>query len=238
MHPRVHVEVDTGWDVRMDEGWTVADNVGVRRAQRPPAAARKRPPSTASRPARPLPPLSYYETVESNAVRPKAAVPFAATLAAWASADLRLPTLTVRWFTKRRGPAPWVQPGSLSDRQAHDMLFNMTAPKTLSGCFTPSTPTTIYLRTVRTPGHLTMNLLHEARHAWQHAHGWPLSSGHNPAAETDAESYARRAYPSAWKAAGKLICEAAVRSPKRRPHPRHARLRRGRHREWQRGSPR
>jgi len=53
------------------------------------------------------------------------------------TADLRRRTLTVRWFTKRRDPAPWLQPGSLSDRQAHDTLFNMSAPKCYSGASDP-----------------------------------------------------------------------------------------------------
>ena len=88
----------------------------------------------------------------------------------------------------------------LSAPRAVERLLNMNAPSTLYGRFLAVTPEVIYVRAVRDRDALAMYLLHEARHAWQHANRkFPQGTREEfeawrEAGDADATAYERRAY--------------------------------------------
>lgn len=115
--------------------------------------------------------------------------------------DLALASpLAVVWFTRRRQIPllPLPPPGesrTLTAKEYVEQLLNMNAPPQLQGRFMASTPSTVYVRALRTADYVVMNLLHEARHVRQHATGTfgkPLSDRRDDA---DAEAYVERTYP-------------------------------------------
>jgi hypothetical protein len=82
---------------------------------------------------------------------------------------------------------------ALSDEEEMEYHLNRNAPRTLYGRTLAMCPSALFMRTRREPLDAAMDVLHEARHAWQLRQGWTLWESEKDRAEgeADAEAYCR-----------------------------------------------
>jgi hypothetical protein len=135
----------------------------------------------------------WFEIIPDDQVRPKEMPRIAGAIAQWTCRDLHLDLFQILWFV-RRSQVPVFQVGQiLNQDEMLTVLLNSSAPSTLRGRFLGITPNAVYLRPARSPHTVAYNLLHEARHVWQHRQmRAQVGKLVTRSAEIDADDYAIR----------------------------------------------